>query len=302
MPNFWCALVLVLIVSAQLNWLPAIGYQAFANTIPPGTAIAIELSPIFMRALAVSIASVTRQNFIQLEDFLLNFGRVLSSSTQSETLASEFSICSACRLELRSAEFSIKKYTFAYPGFGLLTVQAVSQRDFPVIQRCGSAIHVAVCRDLESGRSHFDLDRSEIGFRTTAPASTVGEIAVRSLALSLAPISVSGEPRLRRRNSRSVLFCSVLLVGAALINRSLSSQSATTKISIMAKFTPPVFMRMGKPDRRAGHGSARSRSVGAVNPLIGLQNALTISLCAVVIMFAGRCRGRNGLRLLRRLD
>ena len=52
-PNFWCALVLVLIVSAQLNLLPAIGYQGFAYTILPAIVIAIELSPIFMRALAV---------------------------------------------------------------------------------------------------------------------------------------------------------------------------------------------------------------------------------------------------------
>jgi peptide/nickel transport system permease protein len=66
-PNFWCALVLVLIISAQLNLLPAIGYQGFAYTILPAIVIAIELPPIFMRALAVSIASVTRQNFIQLE-------------------------------------------------------------------------------------------------------------------------------------------------------------------------------------------------------------------------------------------
>jgi peptide/nickel transport system permease protein len=133
-PNFWCALVLVLIISAQLNLLPAIGYQGFAYTILPAIVIAIELSPIFMRALAVSIASVTRQNFIQLETIRgIPAPQVFFHHTIRNAAVPILNLFGVQIGALLSGVL-IVEYVFDYPGFGLLTVQAVSQRDFPVIQ------------------------------------------------------------------------------------------------------------------------------------------------------------------------
>ena len=133
-PNFWCALVLVRIVSAQLNLLPAIGYEGFAYTILPAIVIAIELSPIFMRALAVSIADVSRQNFIQLESVRgIGALRIFFHHTIRNAAVPILNLFGVQIGALLSGVL-IVEYVFNYPGFGLLTVQAVSQRDFPVIQ------------------------------------------------------------------------------------------------------------------------------------------------------------------------
>ena len=133
-PNFWCALVLVLVVSAQLNLLPSIGYEGFAYTILPAVVIAIEMSPIFMRALAISIADVHRQNFVQLETIRgIGFPRIFLHHIVRNATVPILNLFGVQIGALLSGVL-IVEYVFNYPGFGLLTVQAVSQRDFPVIQ------------------------------------------------------------------------------------------------------------------------------------------------------------------------
>ena len=60
-PNFWFAIVLALIVTARLQWIPSIGYKGFAYTILPALVIAVEMSPLFIRALSVSVADTLRR-------------------------------------------------------------------------------------------------------------------------------------------------------------------------------------------------------------------------------------------------
>ena len=67
-PNFWLAIVLALVVTAQLGWIPSIGYEGFSYTILPAFVIAIEMSPLFMRSVAISIAAAKRQNFVALAE------------------------------------------------------------------------------------------------------------------------------------------------------------------------------------------------------------------------------------------
>lgn len=142
LPNFWVALVLALTLTAQLNLIPSIGYEGFAYTILPAIVIAIEISPIFMRAISVSIADVRRQNFVVL-------GSLRGLAPRRVFFAHVVRNAAAPMLNLFGVQIGallggvlIVEYIFNYPGIGLLTVQAVAQRDFPVIQ--GIAILSAV--------------------------------------------------------------------------------------------------------------------------------------------------------------
>ena len=133
-PNFWFSIVLALVVTAQLHWIPSIGYEGFAYTILPALVIAVELSPIFMRAISVSIADVRRQTFIELASVRglsrsLIFGRHVVRNAAIPIL-NLFGVQIGALL----GGVLVVEYIFNYPGFGLLTVQAVLQRDFPVIQ------------------------------------------------------------------------------------------------------------------------------------------------------------------------
>ena len=77
----------------------------------------------------------------------------------------------------------------------------------------------------------------------TAPAATVAEIGARPRRI-VGPNQRLWRAAFAQTEFKVGLVLLVLLVGAAFIYPSLSSQSAT-KISIMAKFTPPVFMHGG---------------------------------------------------------
>jgi len=147
LPNFWFAIVLALVVTAKLGWIPSIGYQGFAYTILPAIVIAVEMSPIFIRSLSVSVADTLRQTFVEvaavrgLGPRKILYGHVLRNA--AVPILNLFGVQVGALL----GGVLIVEYIFDYPGIGLLTVQAVTQRDFPVIQGVAilsSAIFVVV--------------------------------------------------------------------------------------------------------------------------------------------------------------
>lgn len=133
-PNFWLAIVLALVVTAELQWIPSIGYQGFAYTILPAFVIAIEMSPVFMRSLSISVASATQRNFVQLADIRgLSKRRIFFRHVLRNAAVPVINIFGV-QIGALLGGVLIVEYIFNYPGIGLLTVQAVLQRDFPVIQ------------------------------------------------------------------------------------------------------------------------------------------------------------------------
>ncbi len=141
-PNFWLSVVLALVVTAQLHLIPSIGYEGFAYTILPAFVIAIEMSPIFMRSLSTSVAGARQQSFVNLAEIRglsrrrIFFGHVLRNA--AVPVLNLFGVQIGALL----GGILIVEYIFNYPGIGLLTVQAVLQRDFPLIQ--GVAVLSAV--------------------------------------------------------------------------------------------------------------------------------------------------------------
>jgi ABC-type dipeptide/oligopeptide/nickel transport system permease component len=133
-PNFWLAIVLALVVTAELRWIPSIGYQGFAYTILPAIVIAVEMSPVFMRSLSISVASAKQRNFVQLADIRgLSKQRILFRHILRNAAVPVLNIFGV-QIGALLGGVLIVEYIFNYPGVGLLTVQAVLQRDFPVIQ------------------------------------------------------------------------------------------------------------------------------------------------------------------------
>ncbi|BCH56674.1 peptide ABC transporter permease (plasmid) [Agrobacterium vitis] len=134
LPNFWLGIVLALLFSVKLGWLPAIGYQGFAYTILPAIVLAVELAPVLIRTLVSSVSAQMMEPYVSV-------GRVRGLSNSRIIANHALRNASVPLLNLLGVQFSsllggviIVEYIFDYPGLGLLTINAVLQRDFPLIQ------------------------------------------------------------------------------------------------------------------------------------------------------------------------
>ncbi|EWY38567.1 peptide ABC transporter permease [Skermanella stibiiresistens SB22] len=147
LPNFWLGIVLALLFSVHLGWLPAIGYNGFAYTILPAIVLAVELSPVLIRTLVSSVSSQMGQSYVSVGKVRgLGHARIVANHALRNA--------SVPLLNLLGVQFSsllggviIVEFIFDYPGLGLLTINAVLQRDFPLIQGIAivtSAIFVVI--------------------------------------------------------------------------------------------------------------------------------------------------------------
>jgi ABC-type dipeptide/oligopeptide/nickel transport system permease component len=134
LPNFWVGIVLALVVTVQLHWLPSIGYHGIAYAILPAIVLAIEVSPFLIRSLTVSVSAVMREPYIEA-------GTVRGLGPVRIVFAHALRNASVPLLNLLGIQLStmlggvlVVEYIFDYPGLGQLTVNAVLQRDFPLIQ------------------------------------------------------------------------------------------------------------------------------------------------------------------------
>jgi peptide/nickel transport system permease protein len=134
MPNFWLGIVLALVFTANLGWVPSIGYHNFAYTILPAIVIAIEMAPLFIRALSVSVAATLQQPFVEIARLRgLAERRIFLHHVLRNSAAPIFNLFGV-QLGALLGGVLIVEYIFSYPGLGFLTVQSVLQRDFPTIQ------------------------------------------------------------------------------------------------------------------------------------------------------------------------
>ncbi|NKN38866.1 ABC transporter permease [Agrobacterium sp. a22-2] len=134
LPNFWLGIVLALLFSVKLGWLPAIGYQGFSYTFLPAIVLAVELSPVLIRTLVSSVSAQMMEPYVAV-------GRVRGLGRHRIIANHVLRNASVPLLNLLGVQFSsliggviIVEYIFDYPGLGLLTINAVLQRDFPLIQ------------------------------------------------------------------------------------------------------------------------------------------------------------------------
>lgn len=134
LPNFWLGIVLALLLSVKLGWLPAIGYGGFSYTVLPALVLAVELSPVLIRTLSGAVAAQMSESYVAV-------GQVRGLSRPRIVAAHALRNASVPLLNLLGVQFSsllggviIVEYIFDYPGLGLLTINAVLQRDFPLIQ------------------------------------------------------------------------------------------------------------------------------------------------------------------------
>ncbi len=133
-PSFLVALFLILIFAYQLRLFPASGYKSPVHLVLPATALAFEGLAISVRTMRTSMLEVLGSDFIRtlrakgLPERLVIWRHALKNS-----LVPVISVF-AMRLGWLLGGAVAIEVVFAWPGAGRLLVNAVEQRDYPLIQ------------------------------------------------------------------------------------------------------------------------------------------------------------------------
>ncbi|MBV5262703.1 ABC transporter permease [Pinisolibacter aquiterrae] len=141
-PNFWLGIMLILLVSVKLGWLPASGYQPFF--VDPLLSLKTMLMPSFVlgNALAASMMRHTRSAMIGvLSSDYVRTARAKGLSERAVILSHGFRNAVLPIVTLSALLFGellagavLTEQIFTIPGFGKLIVDAVFTRDYAVVQ------------------------------------------------------------------------------------------------------------------------------------------------------------------------
>jgi ABC-type dipeptide/oligopeptide/nickel transport system permease component len=143
LPNFWLGPVLAMLFAVSLGWLPVSGAGTPAHIVLPAVTLGAALAAVLARLTRASVVEELQELYVvaararglsrwraivrhALRNSLvpvvtvigLQFGAVLTGTIITETI-------------------------FAWPGLGRLLIQAISFRDYPLVQACILFIAVA---------------------------------------------------------------------------------------------------------------------------------------------------------------
>lgn len=132
-PNFWLGLLLIILFSLKLKWLPSGGINGLKSIILPALTVGLGLAALMTRTTRSSMLDVIRQDYLRtarskgvaekkviykhalknalipiITIFGIQFSNVLGGSVLAETV-------------------------FSWPGVGRLVVDAINQRDIPMV-------------------------------------------------------------------------------------------------------------------------------------------------------------------------
>lgn len=141
-PSFFLALMLIIIVSVKLGWLPASGYVPFSEDpignlkvmILPMLATGIRESAVLMRMLRSSLLEVLNSDYVRtarakgLQGQIVIWRHALRNALIPVLTSSGLLIAGLL------GGLVITETIFNIPGFGSLVVEAVFRRDFITVQ------------------------------------------------------------------------------------------------------------------------------------------------------------------------
>jgi len=133
MPDFWLALVLMLVFSYHLGLTPIAGHGTIQHLILPSSTLGIGMSGVIVRLTRSNLLEIMRQDFITAAYARgLSRTKVIWRHALRNALIPIVTVLGLQLGFLIAGAFFVE-WIFGWPGIGRLTVQAITQRDYPVV-------------------------------------------------------------------------------------------------------------------------------------------------------------------------
>lgn len=142
MPNFWLGIMLILLFSVELGWLPASGYISpfenlggnLAAMIMPAFVLGNGIAAVLMRHTRSSMLQVLATDYVRTARAKGLRERVVVVKHALRNALTPVITLGALELGTLLSGAVLTEQVFTIPGFGKLIIDAVFNRDYAVVQ------------------------------------------------------------------------------------------------------------------------------------------------------------------------
>lgn len=141
-PNFWLGIMLILLLSVRLGWLPASGFVPFwedpagnlKRMIMPAFVLGTALAAVLMRQTRNSMIEVLSADYIRTARAKGLAGRAVVFRHAIRNGLIPVVTVLGLQMGALMGGAVVTEQIFVVPGFGRLVVEAVFTRDYPLVQ------------------------------------------------------------------------------------------------------------------------------------------------------------------------
>ena len=146
MPGFWLGLMLLILFSLRLGWLPSFGAASFLHFVLPTITVAMSSAAGLLRMTRASMLETVRQEYIRTAKAkgASNKRVIWKHALKNALIPVVTSLGGGFGASLGGA--IIAETVFAMPGMGTLMTTAIRQKDIPMVM--GATLFLAVLFSL----------------------------------------------------------------------------------------------------------------------------------------------------------
>jgi nickel ABC transporter permease subunit NikB len=133
-PSFWMGLLLIYAFAFKLQWLPSMGKGSFQHMLLPSITLGFAMAAVYARLLRAGLLESLSQEYIRaarargIAEWRILWRHALRAALLPIVTVFGMSIGSLL------AGTVVIETLFSWPGLGSMAVEAIFQRDYPVIQ------------------------------------------------------------------------------------------------------------------------------------------------------------------------
>jgi peptide/nickel transport system permease protein/oligopeptide transport system permease protein len=137
LPEFWFAILLMMVLAVRLHWLPAFGRGGLSHLVLPTLTMSIQLISLMIRISRDSILDTEGMDYVLtawakgLRGFIILWKHIVRNA-----LIPIVTVMGLRLASLLGAGMVITETIFNWPGVGNLLLKSVMAQDYPTIQGC----------------------------------------------------------------------------------------------------------------------------------------------------------------------